>query len=578
MAFEVYKVDQPAGVNFTREPSQLPSVVWDEAENVTFRHGITKKVTGYEQGFGKTGASRDSSVYPESILSLRDNSQEYYWWAYASFKNGIGKIHRITSVDSHEDVTPIAPIYDATGYEWSNDSINAIPYFTYQQPYKWNNIRFERYKYFPDHVKMEVVRTYKNFHIGMNFETRDFDPTAPFSGWGNSITNSTERSEYASKFGPWNAGKHQNAVWWSHSVVGKDTDVSWADADPVKFSGWNFLGGAGGPIIDGKTMRDSFMIYRERSVWQMTYVGGINVFAFKEVFTDAGCLGQDCIAEIEGQHYVVGQSDVYVHNGVQKKSICDGVTRREIFEAIDPEYIRNVFLATKYQDKELWVCIPEANTNIDGKCNVAYVFNWEENTWSRRDIPNSLCSVYTILSISENDISWDSVSEGGPLDVDNNALNPTTPGCTWEETTDTWNDSSFKYNPSQWGLAFGGTLADGSGGAIFTSIKEPLLDGKNFEAVVEKKWMDMGDRTQYKTINKIYPLVREGDVDVYIAGTSTIMEYPNWKFVGKFDPMQKMHLACHASGRFLHVKFVIKDTSRAELRGYAVDFKKSGTR
>lgn len=564
MAFEVFKVDQPKGVNFTREPSQLPAQVWDEAENVTFRHGVTKKVTGYEQGFGPTATFDGKSMYPLSILSLRDDTQEYYWWAYATFDDlGNTRMFKITSKNDHYDVTPLNAPDQVDDFRWTNDSINAVPYFTYGVPYRWDGVdRFEEYKYFPSHVRAKSIRTYKNFHVTMNFQTDDFDPSNPVPAWCSSITDNTARKDYAKTFGPWNAGHHQNAIWWSSSVVGKDTDVPWSDADPTKDSGWNFLGGGGGPIIDGKTMRDSFIIYRERSVWQMTYVGGINVFAFKEVFTDAGCLGLDCVAEIEGQHYVVGQSDVYVHNGVQKQSIADGVTRKEIFDNIDPDYIENVFIATKYQDKELWVCIPEASTNINGRCNVAYVFNWEEKTWSRRDIPNSLCSAYTILSISEDDITWDA-----PTEV-----------SSWNETVDTWNDAYFKYNPSQWGLLFGGTLSNGLGGALYTSIKEPLMDGYNFEAVVEKKWMDMGDRTQYKTINKIYPMVREGIVDCYISGTSTIMEAPTWKYIGEFDPMKRMHLSCHATGRYLHVKFVIKDTSRAELRGYAVDFKKSGTR
>lgn len=581
MAFEVYKVDQPKGVNFTKEPSQLPPMVWDNAENVTFRHGITKKVTGYEQGFGPTSSYDGHSLYPESILSLRDDSQEYYWWAYAGFDNtGVGHINRITSVGVHSDVSPQVLPNISNEYQWTNDSINAVPYFNYSIPYKWDTTtnKFDMYTYFPSHIKVDVVRTYKNFHIGMNFETDDFDPNAPDPSWCSLITDNTEREEYAKTFGPWNAGKHQNAVWWSSSVVGKDIDVPWSDADPTKDSGWNFLGGGGGPIIDGKTMRDSFVIYRERSVWQMTYVGGINVFAFKEIFTDAGCLGKDCVAEIEGQHYVVGQSDIYVHNGVQKQSIADGTVRKEIFDSIDPEYIRNVFIATKYQDKELWVCIPEATTNTGGKCNVAYVYNWEEATWSRRDVPDVVCANYTILSISTDNIAWDAPSEGGPLDVNNNATAPDTVGCTWEETTDTWIDSQFTYNPSQWGLVMGGGLPDKSGGALFTSIEEPTLDGNNFIATVEKKWMDMGDRTQYKTINKIYPLVREGIVDCYISGTSTIDEAPTWKYIGEFDSTKRMHLACHATGRYLHTKFVIKDKSRAELRGYAVDFIKSGTR
>lgn len=564
MAFEVYKVDQPRGVNFTREPSQLSAQVWDEADNVAFRHGVTKKMSGYEQGFGKTGSAGDNSVYPESMLALRDDNQQYYWWAYASGN----KVLRITAKDAHVDATPTNILPSNVNYKWTGDTINAVPYFTNQIPYRWDNAssRFKKYKFWPDHVKAHAVRTYRNFHIALNISTTDFDPSNPDASWGDSIGQTTERDDYVKTFGPWLAGDHQNALWWSADVIGKDTDVVWSDADPTKPSGWNFLGGAGGPIIDGKVLRDSFMIYRERSIWQMTYVGGINVFAFKEIFTDVGCLGLDCVAEIDGWHYVVGQSDVYMHNGVQKKSIADGVVRKALFDTIDPNHIQNVYIATKYQDKELWVCVPEVGTNRDGKCNVAFVYNWEEQSWARRALPNSLCSIYTILSIASESSSWDSKDFASGV------------GSTWEENTATWLSVTFKYNPSQWGLAFGGSLPDGTGGAIYTSIAEPITDGENFEAEVEKKWIDMGDRTQYKTVNKVYPLVREGEVDVYMSGTSTIMEAPTWKFIGRFDPLKHMHLACHVTGRYLHTKFVIPETSRAEIRGYAVDFRKTGNR
>lgn len=564
MAYQKYSVEQPKGVNFTREPAQLPDKIWDEAVNMAFRHGITKKVDGYAEGLGETG-NGDNSEYPLSILALRDDSQNYYWWAYVS-DNGTGfTMRRVLSKTQHLDATPDEPIQKDDEFRWANDSIVSVPYFTYGKPYKWNKVdKFTPYVYFPDHVKMKNIRTYKNFHIGLNFSTQDFDPNQLPSDWNDSIATETQRQEYASKFSSWSAGDYQSGVWWSADVRNADTDVSWADADPTSPSGWNLLGGAGGPIIDGKVLRDSFMIYRERAVWQMTYVGGINVFAFKEVFTDIGVLGPDCIAEVDGWHYVVGPSDIYAHNGVQKRSIADGVIRKEIFDSIDPNYIRNVFIATKYHDKEIWVCVPEVNTNIEGKCNKAFVYNWIEQSWTVKSMPDSYSSTYAIISAADNISVWNDPKFVSGV------------GSTWEEQEGSWNSIAFEYNPSKWGLVFSGSHPNG--GALYTSTEQPINNGEDFEAVVEKRWMDMGDRSLYKTINKIYPFVRKGKVKVYVSGTSTIVEAPTWKYLGEFDPNTKMYMAGHATGRFLHLKLEIPKESRAEIRGFDVEYSISGGR
>lgn len=609
--FQQLRVEAPAGVNFAREQAQLDPQIWDNAENVTFRHGITKKCSGYEEGFGTAYTT------PEVIVPLRDDSQQYYWWVYAgkktlpdptgAYTSKEDKIYRITSKQVHEDVTPVGGVTpDVLFYDdikWSGDTINGVPYLCKSKPYLWDvsSAKFRPMRGFPEHVSFKVMRTYRNFMVGLNFATKDFA--------GDNIAN--EEKAWCG-FGPWNAGIHQNAIWWSHDVVGSDLDPRasvevgdggwngttkigysmWRDADPTKNSGWNFLGGSGGPIVDGRSMRDSFIIYRERSVWQMTYIGGINVFSFKELFNDAGALSEHCIADVEGQHFVVGQSDVYIHNGVQKQSVADGVVRRDLFNSIDPEYIDNVFVSTSYKDKELWVCFPEATTNHKGACNVAFVFNWEEKHWSRRDIPDLTCGTYTILSIPTNDIAWDAPGEE----------------ASWDELSqeEVWLSSYSKYSASNWGTAFGskyeilpGSTKESLWGDkkpwfdshdwnkeisqskyfIYTSQSfEPKFNGSDFEAFVEKRWLDMGDRSDTTFVNKIYPLVRGGSVDVYMAGTSVIQDTPVWKFQGSFDGSKDTKLSTRVSGNFIHVKFVIPKLSQAEIRGYWLEWSKIGRR
>lgn len=614
---ELYKVENPAGINLFREPAQANPERWQDGNDVRFQHGVTKKTDGYEEGLGS------ALVEPEIIVPLRDDREEYYWWAYVGDnpdynpdaevgdpnKTQVFKFYKITSTIDHEDVSSVDQ-YDADGntirqdqeYGWTGDTMNGIPYLNYGVPYKFDSSanEFVTFKNIPRHpfgnpgdpdydpnggeprVRFKSIRSYRNFLIGMNFDTDDY------------------AGDFDNGWGAWSTGVHQNALWWSHSVIGKNIDVEWKDADPSKFSGWNFLGGAGGPIIDGRVLRDSFVIYRESSVWQMSYTGGINVFAFKELFNDVGLLGKNCVLEIDGEHIVVGQSDVYRHNGVRKNSVADGRVRRALFDSIDPQYTDKVFILGDYKNKEAWICIPEAGRRYDGfkdengieipeetyraqyegTCNVAYVYNWGENSWSKREIPNLKAGVYTILSIPETDITWEAASEGGPLDIDGDGT--VVPGGTWETADDTWADSYFKYSPADWGMAMTSADTELVGGEvrgkIYTSVKNQLKNGKEFEGWVEKTYMDMGERLATKYMSRIYPLVRKGIVEVYAGDSMTLEEGIRWKYLGVFDPDKDEHLACRVNGRYLHVRFIIPENSRAELRGYWVEYDIIGRR
>lgn len=595
--FQLFTIDAPAGVNFSREPSQLNPQLWDEAHNVTFRHGKTFKNRGFEEGFGS------AVTLPEIIVPLRDDSNRYYWWAYAGKQRKLDeatgkpteedKIYKVISSRVHDDVTPTGGVITPKGIwlpeRWTGDSLNGTPYLCKEKPYVWNdaNNRFEVMNKFPNFLSFKTMRTFRNFLVGLNFHTTDDEPDVE-------------------GFSSWSPGTHQNALWWSHDIAGTSLQVGekekslWCDSDPNRNSGWNYLGGTGGPIVDGKSMRDSFIIYRERSVWQMTFVGGINIFNFKELFDDAGVLSINCVEEVEGQHFVVGQSDVYVHNGVSKKSIVDGVVRRAIFENISADHVDRVFTSVDYANKEFSVNVPWHRPEGDpyaGSCNIAFVYNWEEQTWSRRDIPDLLCSTYTILSIPDDDSRWIAETEFQP----------------WTSAQDTWLNTTSRYNAADWGSAMGSmrSIKYDSGFVndwveeqdwaedaiwdetersqdsyhIFTGIDECLYNGEDFEAIVEKKWMTMGDYTDSTFVSKIFPFVRGtastgigAQVEVYMSGTNRITDDPSWKYIGLFDAAKMDKLSCRISGEFIHVKFVIPKSSRAEIRGYSLEWQKIGRR
>ena len=575
---EIYKIEAPVGVSLEQDPVHTAGAnVWDDVHNVSFHNGSTHKVEGYEKGLG------DALVVPEVLQPLRE--QDSYWWTYVgnigSDENPSWKFYQIQTATTHLDVTPTVPAdtdFPEGTYRWTGDTMNGVPYVTNGVPYVWDQgtSRFKMMENVPRHnavlpgdndgdprVRFNTIRTFRNFMIGMNFYTDSY-AGAVSEGWG-----------------PWGAARHDNGVWWSHFVTGKNVDEVWYDADPLKSSGWNFLGGIGGPLVDGKAMRDSFILYRERSVWQMIYTGGVAVFTFKELFNDAGLLGVDCVSEIEGRHLVVGQSDVYMHDGVQKRSIADGKVRKPLFERIHKDHQDKVFIVSDYQNKEAWICIPDNtkvtdNESYKGECTTAFVYDWANDAWSIRDIPNVTSSTYAILDAAFEDVGWYAIEEGGPgSNLPNDPLpTPQPAGSSWAEATGSWASTAVKYNPAEWGIAMGSM-----DGEIYTANKASLFDGENFEAYVEKYGIDFGSPWVTKHISRITPLVRNGVVDIY--GTTSMpadVEASDWNYLGKFDSTKDTHLACRLAGRYLGVRFEIPETSRAEIKGFEVEFKPQGRR
>src|SRR3546814_18151609 len=74
-------------------------------------------------------------------------------------------------------------------------------------------------------------------------------------------------------------------------------------------------------IIDGLSLRDSFIIYAKNEVWTMDYIGGNYLFRWRKIYDKVGILNQNCVVQVDGLHYVFDKDDIYLHDGASKKSI-----------------------------------------------------------------------------------------------------------------------------------------------------------------------------------------------------------------------------------------------------------------
>ena len=338
------------GVNKDLSQHELPVNVWTDASNVRFLDGSVSQVLGYKELY-PTAAVIPYHVIPLNVLNVKT-------WLYA----GANKVYTVGNGPVHINITrqtgSVDLDYAATRNSWSSCLIGGIPVLNngVDAPQQWLLTgKMTALTAWPAATACAVVRTYKNSLVALN------------------ITKSGTNYPFMVK--------------WSHPADPGTVPVSWDITDATRDAGEADLSDGYDKIVDGLVLRDSFMIYKESSIWRMDYIGGAFVYRFSKVLGASGALSKNCIVELDGQHFVLSSSDCLIHDGQTATSVLDKQTRRELFRQIDPDYSDRCFVFVNRLYNEVFVCYPLLGSQT---CNRAMVWNLVDKTVSFRDIPNSI--------------------------------------------------------------------------------------------------------------------------------------------------------------------------------------------
>jgi hypothetical protein len=551
---ERYVATAPQGVNFEVEPSQLETTLWDEAENISFDDGGTNKVDGIGLLIEPTFVQGAPDLI-EVIVPYKFNNNYRY-----SYGISTGKVWSVNNLeDPHKDVSPpLTGLQPDTNYKWEGSTINGVGYLCKGVPYYYDETpdvapyadgRFRPFTNFPSNLKFKTMRTFGNYLVGVGTEE-------------DSVIQ-------------------ENRIWHSSAVNDVDIkEVEW-NPTPENDANWVYLGGEGGALIDGLELKNDFIIYREKTAHIMSFIGGNDIFSYRQIFSGFGLLSRNCAVEVAGQHFCVGVSDIYMHDGRNKTTVADSVVKDKLYASIDPTYIDSTFVFADYKRKQVWVCIAEkakSDVNIKGAATGAYIYDWETQVWSYRIIPFSTCGTYTVLGIADNTQSWEE-STGS-----------------WSSTTGTW--IRTQYNPADWGWLMAGQYYDktpdsfssgfSSGyqigqeayiNSIYNDISDKTYLGNEYSAYVTKKWISFGDDNMYKYVSMVHPIVRgEGEL-LFDVGYSDYMNGDiNWKtgYTYNKDSRRNKPVRVRVNGRYFHLKFNIPEGSNAQIKGYNIEYKGSG--
>lgn len=501
-----------SGLNSDLTPEELGNGVWSVTENMRFNNGYAERFRGTQQVFDTP------TITPYWIAPYTTNSARF--WIHA----GLTKVFADDGT-TRTEITGTAPTGTASD-RWTGGSVNGVLVMNngVDVPMYWNGDTATNLASLPGWDatwKCKSMRPFKNFIVALG------------------ITKSTTQ--------------YPNMVKWSTTLdPGAITAAGdWDETDPAKDAGELDLAETPDLIVDCLPMGDVNVIYKERSMYAMQYVGAPYIFRFQRLPGESGMLAAGCGVNTPVGHVVLTAGDVVVNAGNGVQSIANGAVRNLIFKNISTTYYKNAFVTANPQRNEVWVCFPFGETST---CNKACVWNWIDKTWSVRTLSNVTYGAFGQANIASAGTAWSADTE------------------TWAEDVTTWNEN--EYSPAEARLLMCHStpyisLAD-IGATDFGSI---------ISASIERSGMTLDDSYSVKTIRSIRPQIdamNGTEITIQVGASMYPDSAPTWQTAQTFTVGSSIKIDSFATGRYLSVRFTNADYPLWRMKSFVVDYVNAG--
>lgn len=476
--------DCSQGANYDQTPEELDPGAFSRVSNVRFKEGAAERCGGIATVFAAPSAT-PYALHQHSTPAARFWVEMGLATAYAD--DGTTRIN----------LTPGSPPTGAIDDRWSVGSFaNFVAACNGKdKPWTWDGNTandFIPMASWPATWLADVVRPFRQFLVALG----------------------------VSKSGT----KQPHTIAWSNAAAPGALPSTWTPAASNEAGEVDLV--SPGVMVDFLPLGDIGIIYKDSSMWAMTWVGGNEVFQFRQLPGNVGAMWRGCVVDTPVGHVVLTNGDVVVHQGQGTRSILTGRMRKWLFRSIDPTYYKRSFLVVNAKFNEVWICFPSSGQQT---CNRALLWNWADNTFGVRElsgvtcgamgqIPSALVTVPTYLTVTGT---------------------YATNASSYEGTEYLANDlRTMLGNASAFGLADTGSTDYGA----------------NFTAVLERRGLHFGTRDRVKTASGLFP-VFDGPtgtvVMVEIGGAMVPDRLPSYAAPVPFTFGTNQKIDAFATGRYL---------------------------
>lgn len=315
-------------------------------------------------------------------------------------------------------------------------------------------------------------------------------------------------------------------VAWSDAAAGGTVPATWVPT-ATNQAGDLLLGVGAGPVRAARLLGANLLIYRETGCYSLTYVGRPYIYTARRVSSDVGCASMNGVAEFRGSHVVLAPGDLVLTNGTEVRSIGEGRVKRSLFSSISEEGLKLAHVYCVPGRSEVVFCLPVGR---DDACNIAYVWDYERDRWTVRDLPDIVHSGYAYAPATVALTTWD--NDAG----------------TWDSDAVAWNTSGDANSSPQ---AIAASAADVK--LYRLGIGDLWRDGSVIIGYAERSGIRIGDGSRMAHITRVWPQIdgAPGDVlGVQIGGQLEASSPVTWGPEQQFVIGQTRDVPCDAMGKF----------------------------
>jgi hypothetical protein len=292
------------------------------------------------------------------------------------------------------------------------------------------------------------------------------------------------------------------------------------------------------PILDMLELRGNLFVYSSDSISIVSIGTSTRVNSYSKSY---GILNTDCAVEFDGRHFVVDRNDIYLHSGSGNiDSVADFRIKKYFFSNLNKNAIEMVKVVKNPFYKEIWINYPKGSSTV---CNEALIFNYKNNTWSKRTLASVTYAFNGPTNNSNqfqyaNEVVYMTTNSSQVLVTDSNYL--------------MWNGSSLV----------------------------------NYESFIEKRKMNTGDTSLSTLISSVFPVFDivplTSSISIYLKGQNNhtdnvVFDSTDvWIFEPNVNRAQGYKVDPRVNGRVMNFRITSQDYWRLPL--YAFDAKPADRR
>lgn len=504
--------DVSKGVNFDTMPEELADGVWSSCQNMRFRNGFAQRFRGLTDVFNTP------TVTPHFIAPFQTISKRF--WAYA----GTEKVF-VDDGTTKTEITPASTFTGAVDDRWSGGTLSGILVLNngVDKPTYWNGDTGTDLATLPGWGatwKAAVVKPFKEYLIALD------------------VTKGSSR--------------YPHMVKWSHSSAPGAIPTSWDETDVTKDAGEQDLAQTPDLLVDALPMGDVMIVYKERSMYSMSFIGQPYIWRFQKLPGDSGMLTRGCAVNTPLGHVVLTAGDVILHQAQGVTSIADGSIRSYIFNNIDTTNYKRSFVTANPQRNEVLICFPLNGGT--GYCDKAAVWNWVDKTWGLRDLSGVTYGAFGQADIPNTPTTWDGDSG------------------TWDTDVSEWNENEYAPNEAR-------LLLTRSSPSIVAFDTGSTDFGVNFRGVLERTQMAFGDSYAIKFVRAVYPKVDSGSgavLQVEVGYSMSADESPQWTNAVTYTVGTDNKVDVMAKGRYISLRITSTGAAPWRIRSIDMDIQMAG--